>query len=269
VPNLLSLNSLQDVDLQAAIVSDVWVADGTSKQTAPGRFRDCDQVAVRLLRATASPVVHDVGVSTGVTSLELRRALLPRHPRMHISDKFNVLYFQQSGLLTKIFDARGSLMHAYVGRVLASRDLRAKYFVSRWLYGLAKRIPLSGALHEIPLLHFGVRELIAEGELTLLEYDVFETEIVQKFDYVRCMNVLNLCYFPAPRIAQGLRNLTQSLKPGGILQIGRTQKHSSQNSVGFYRREGNRLRLIEELNGGSELKVLIDEVGTAPIARAA
>ena len=76
------------------------------------------------------------------------------------------------------------------------------------------------------------------------------------FSFVRCMNLLNLSYFPRDSIGLALRNVVESLKEGGVLQIGRTHPDGVSHA-GFYRKRGTRLQLLHEVGSGTELREVI------------
>lgn len=102
-------------------------------------------------------------------------------------------------------------------------------------------------------------KLISENKIENIDFDIFDSKIKDKFTFLRYMNILNLSYFPRHMIKKALKIAYRSLKDGGIIQIGNTNKHSFINIVGFYRKNKNNFNLIYEFNGGTELKDLIKE----------
>ena len=62
--------NLRDPLLASRLIQNIWTSDGTSKQTAPGRFRDLDSLVVNCLTEELNSI-HDVAVSSGITSVEL------------------------------------------------------------------------------------------------------------------------------------------------------------------------------------------------------
>ncbi len=73
------------------------------------------------------------------------------------------------------------------------------------------------------------------------------------------MNLLNLGYFPPESIEVALRNLIESLKEGGVLQIGRTHPDGVSHAT-FYRKRGARLEMLQDVERGTELRELIDRL---------
>lgn len=100
-------------------------------------------------------------------------------------------------------------------------------------------------------------DLLKQRILTNLNYDIFLAKENNTFNFVRCMNILNIEYFPEDKIIIGLQNLKDSLVDKGILLIGRTLQNGV-NQASFYKKENNNLILMEEINGGSEIKSIIE-----------
>ena len=90
-----------------------------------------------------------------------------------------------------------------------------------------------------------------------MEFDVLNLEHAKrKFDYIRCMNLLNQSYFSDDDIRRGIATLHAAITPGGILQLGRTSLDFN-NCVGFYRRNERDFELIDIFGDGSEIDYLI------------
>src|SRR2546423_101337 len=64
------LPALRDEALAAGLYRRIHTQDGVTKNTAPGRLRELDLLMPSFL-TEASNAIHDVGVSSGVTSFEL------------------------------------------------------------------------------------------------------------------------------------------------------------------------------------------------------
>jgi hypothetical protein len=240
-----------------------WITTGNNvtKQTAAGRFRDLDETAISLMRKDSMNVIHDVGVSSGITSVELLRALQDRGipHRFYISDRYARYGVSGRGLgLVRIFDADGALLEMYAWGVLAKSNLPRKFFLSRWLYALLARTPGKQEIRPFFLFDRQVMDYMERDLIHFIDYDVFETRGTPPFTFVRCMNLLNLSYFSPEKIDAGLRNIIGSLAEDGILQLGRTRA-DGHNMVGFYRKTGDGLQLVKEIGGGTELRDLLEK----------
>jgi hypothetical protein len=237
-----------------------FTQNATSKQTSVGRFADLDRVARSIIMEHRLADIHDVGVSSGVTSLELLHALATTGIPLsfHISDKYAV-YGSNGRFLVRIVDAQGSVRELYVGSLLGTRDVTYKFPVTRFLYWLLARRPIRGPVRSFVLFDHEVLEHIRAGLVRRIDYDVFTTRMPGAFSFVRCMNLLNLGYFPSESIEVALRNLIESLKEGGVLQIGRTHPDGISHAT-FYRKRGTRLEMLQEVGSGTEVRELIDRL---------
>ncbi len=262
--DLTRLDQYQDQALLDAIYTHIKMANRVAKTTCPGRFNDLDAITVQMLERRKAPVrLHDVAVSSGITALELYQRLRAANiaPDYHISDKYARLQFVQNGALTRIYDADRQLIQVYCAGLFADHQTRWFFPLSKLLFLQARRWPLPETFSGDLLLYD--RKVIAALESGILQhqdYDVFTTPMSGRYDYVRCMNLLNSAYFSEPRLQKAVLNLSRSLKPGGILQIGRSLFPNGENRVSFYRRDGGRLRLIHHHQGGSEIHDLIKRV---------
>jgi hypothetical protein len=252
-------------ELRSAAVRDYvyrafFTANATSKQTSAGRFADLDPLACSIIAERRVAVIHDVGVSSGVTSLDLYRTLATTGIPLsfHISDKYAV-YRATGRCPVRIIDAEGSTRELYVCGLLGKREAWYKFPATRFLHWLLAGRPIRGPVRSFVLFDHEVLEYIRKGMIRRIDYDVFTTHMPRAFSFVRCMNLLNLGYFPPESIQTAVRNLVDSLQEGGVLQIGRTHPDGT-NHAAFYRRQGARLEMLQEVAGGTELRELIDRL---------
>jgi hypothetical protein len=252
-------------ELRSAIVRDYvyrafLTSNATSKQTSAGRFEDLDRVACSIITDHKLGDIHDIGVSSGVTSLELYRALaatgIPLN--FHISDKYAV-YGSTGRHLVRIVDTDGSVTELYLCGVLGKHDVTNKFPVTRFLYWLLADRPVGDSVRWFVLFDREVQEHLQRGLIHRIDYDVFTTRMPSAFSFVRCMNLLNLGYFPHASIETALRNVIESLKEGGVLQIGRTHPNGISHAA-FYNKRGTRLELRQEIGKGTELRELIEKL---------
>jgi hypothetical protein len=237
-----------------------FTANATSKQTSAGRFGDLDRLTGSIITEHKLDVIHDVGVSSGVTSLDLYRTLatIGMPLTFHISDKYAV-YRCAGRCPARIIDAQGSVRELYVCGLLGKPDVSFKFPVTRFLYWWLADRPIRGPVRSFVLFDHEVLEHIQKGLLRRIDYDVFTTRMPCSFSFVRCMNLLNLDYFPRESIEIALRNLVDSLQEGGVLQIGRTHPDGT-NRAAFYRKHGTRLEMLQEFGSGTELRELIERL---------
>jgi len=262
--DLLLLPAIQDRELADRIVSSVWVDRvALSKETAGGRFRDLDDILIDLTQQGSNPVIHDVGVSNGITSLDLLDRFHTRElcPVFYISDKFARCLHVQRGLVTRVYDSYGTLIQGRVGILLADPQASWRFAVSRLLFLLLARTKPrlnDSNVIEIPLYSRSVRDALEAGAMTHLDYDVFSTYVDIKFDVVRCMNTITRKYFARDRIAAALSNLGRSLKPSGLLLVGRTLPNG-RNDATFFRLVADRFVPVRVVNQGADIHDIVTD----------
>src|SRR5262249_15077971 len=100
-----------------------YTSNAVSKETSAGRFRDLDPIASSLVTQHRLDSIHDVGVSSGVTSLDLYRTLASTAMpfNFNISDKYAV-YGCAGRCLARIIDAEGLVREVYVCGILGKRE---------------------------------------------------------------------------------------------------------------------------------------------------
>lgn len=252
-----AIGNLKDPGIRDYVYSRLAAGGGTTKQTAVGRFRDLDDIIVSLAHKDKINVVHDIAVSSGVTSLELYSTLhshgLPTSFR--VSDKY-AKYGATGRALVRIADADGTLVEMYACGVLAKRNVSKYFFLTRLLYWLLADVAVHNRTKVFFLFDAQVLEHIERGLIYHIDYDVFETRTGSLFTFVRCMNLLNLDRFSSSQIQGALSNIVGSLQENGVLQIGRTMS-DGRNMVGFYLKTDHGLQLLKEVGGGTELRDML------------
>ena len=237
-----------------------FTGNTTSKQTSQGRFWDLDQIARSIITEYQLDAIHDIGVSTAITSLDLYRTLttagIPCN--FHISDKYAV-YGSTGRCPTRILDADGSVTELYLCGVLGKRAVSNMFPVTRFLHWLLADRPFDGPIRWFALFDQEVLTHIEKGLMHKIDYDVFTTRMPGAFSFVRCMNLLNLCYFRREQIETALRNIIESVKEGGVLQIGRTLPDRTSHAT-FYVKSGARLEVLQQVGNGTELHEVIEDL---------
>lgn len=257
--DICNLEEIEDDVLRCAAISTISTSNDTMKTTFVGRFSDLNDFVFKFLNKKNTCVIHDVAISNGVTSVELYEYLLLKklHFDMCISDKFST-FNVQGKCFCKICDSDFKPSFYYLMGIYFGPELSWRFFVSKYFYFFLKlfRFRKERKYKEISVFSKKIVELIDQCKITHIGYDIFESKIFTKFDFVRCMNVLNKAYFEDDLILRGVENIFLSLKNGGVLQIGRTDD-CGVNNVSFYRRSGQKLELQKIVNSGSELHDLI------------
>jgi len=258
--------------LKKSFFTSVCLPNGTHKTTRSGRLTDLD-LRLQDLLYTGSPIhLLDVGISSGITTLELIECLerggsqvtgigldLRIHSLLRSAFGIDVLYDPEGNILqiaTPLF-ARGRPDRSQSS--LASRllrhaiDMLERTVVRRWLASPQRAHPLA-------LVN---TRLADRPGFAVVEHDISvpNREWLDSFDLIRAANVLNLAYFPPEQIATIVRNLASWLRPGGLLAVCRTHELEGKNHASIFAREpdGHGFRLVERLETGSEIESIVLE----------
>jgi len=260
VLHLSKIHEVVNESLLALTYRFLVITEGTSKQTSQNRFYEVDLKIINMLKAQNSKsIIHDIGVSNGITSVELSKKMSESNIEADftISDKYSKVYLTE-GFISRIYDANQNMMFAYVGIIVASPHLRY-FYISQLMFKLInKQTPIKNC-KTIYLFHHKVFELIDNGVIKYLEYDVFSTKLSEVFTFVRCMNVLNLNYFGEAAIKQAIENISSSLVDRGILLIGRTLQDGTNHAT-FFTKLKQKLIPVSDVNSGSEIKYIVEQI---------
>jgi hypothetical protein len=244
-------------------MSGITIPGNINMTTHKDRFAEIDPITLNFLERNSDNIIHDVAISSGITTLELFNQLVDRHInfKLIVSEKYSHFFFTGK-YFCRVYDAQGNLVEGYIWGLLA-KDLSWKFGFSKLLFLVMRLTKDTGIAKKqcIPIFDKRLQALIQHGKIEQIEYDVFNGGLKDRFSYVRCMNLLNLCYFDERQLQKAIRLLMTSLKENGILQIGRTEVETGENYgknyVTFFRKENDRLIVIHEVNGGSEVKGIL------------
>jgi hypothetical protein len=240
--------------------TDIYVNNKTSKKTSKNRFSDLDTLCYKYLEKNKLLMIHDVAVSNGISSCELHELLNNQgfSFRLFISDKYAKIN-AKTGFISKFYDSENQFTFGYLGPFFGVKK-NIFFPLTIALFHLLKKIKNNEKYNlSIQLFHPKLLEKINNHAIKYIEYDIFETKTELKFNFIRCMNILNLGYFDKDLIIKGVQNIVKSLKEDGYLLIGRTNSNG-QNNATFFRKQNSQVIAIEDLNDGSEIKQLISGI---------
>ena len=91
-----------------------------------------------------------------------------------------------------------------------------------------------------------------------IEQNIFniEKKYYNLFDVVRVSNLLNFSYFTKAKLKIAISNINKISKENCIILISRTTS-KKKNLGSIFRKKNGKFELIEDVNGGSELKDLM------------
>ena len=127
------LREIIDDTLYSEIIANLRYGDSTGKDTKPDRFADLDSILDLLPDEDLR--IHDIGCSSGVTSLDLKRSLERKNKEflLTISDRFlNIFYIGRT--VKYVYDCDSKLRQVYLGRILCDGELLRLFFLSRFFF---------------------------------------------------------------------------------------------------------------------------------------
>ncbi len=249
------IQEIKDYEVFCGANKRFFLNNLTKKTTDVGRFKELELGWDEFLDKKQEYQIHDVAVSSGVTSLELLDTLKKYgiKPRLHISDKYSAFYIRKNAFCTTVFDANKELLHFYWFGLFASGKEHPLFFLSKILFFVLKGIlnPTfdEASCEKYSLYHSSVHTAISAGAITEIDYDIFTGGLSEKFDAVRAMNIINENIFTKEQLKLAVGNIRNSLKENGLLLVGITNK-SGVNNASWYRKSNNVFTPIKSLNDG-------------------
>lgn len=246
----------------------------TFKFTGAARLTALDQAIVRHLGAQNRVIeeVLDIGMSSGVTTVELADILCQAGHPVHITGTDLTLraYIVPAGPGCRaLVDDNGHvLQYELFGRALNPWGRRLDYFNGMVLVrGLADKLLRKPAIRAMNSGR-GFRQvalvsprLSSRSDITAIEDNimVMNTGFVGRFPFVRAANILNIGYFPESALRTALDNVVAYLDgPGAMLLVVRTVPGSGNHGSLFrVNMDGQALDLIERYGQGSEIEHLV------------
>src|ERR1035437_10388 len=259
-------------------------SNGTFRTTFRRRFRDVDEVALRLMRGffplETELRVQDRAASNGLTSWEWAEQLLPVFPRAEVEGSDVLLHLFKVSLPTGetyIVEPDGKPLQYIKPPFVVSLHFREswRYPVNRAIAARAKRRfeelglsksgpeswmetsdPARYVLSKIPFVHPEARSFSAQNPR-------FQFRMRSVFDHtpgachvLRTMNIFNKSYFSPEQLAEGANAVFHSIKPGGIWILGRTLEEDLSNHATFFRRLDHGWEVLERIGKGSDIEDL-------------
>ncbi len=258
---------------EAAFFASLHHSNGTARMTSSGRLTDINAAIARYLPVGSCLEALDVGISSGITTVEWLISLegLGHKCAMTAFDRVLRARLYRFGRIEVLAETRGRTLLIHTGhraftrptqKIARSRNrlVRAAFRVGDVLAWLCRGV---GAGCEVRLVSARLR---SRPEIRLVEHDLFNPapEWMGRFHLVRVANLLNRGYFSEPILCVGLRNASNWVKQGGLLVVAQTEPNG-QNHATMFRREATGLRAIHRLGSGSEVETLVTSIVPARI----
>jgi len=277
----------QQAAMEARFFRELCLPNGTHKTTAPARLSDVDALLDELLPDSQALHVLDVGMSSGVTTLELldRLELSARRVTGVGIDIQLYAYLERWMGIDVLHNGAGKVLQLATSwcargrpdpnvRSMKSVAFRALIAMTEW--GLPRR--RCGDRRSGERIALVTKRLLDRAGFQAIEQDVMQPIDLPReaFDLVRAANILNLAYFPPSRIARIVSNLIPLMKEDGLLAISRTNGSDGRNHGTVFRKDSwarQTLAAVARLGNGSEVEPLLRECGIcvscSPVATAA
>ncbi len=260
----------EQVRLEKTFFKSISLANGTHKTTAPDRLADVDRLVCEQFAGAAAVRVLDVGISSGVTTLELLERLDRQGTRaggVGVDICLRGVLCSLAGV-DVLYDSAGRVLQLATPLFARGRPHRSQRSVQSRLLGLGMDVFESRRVRRVMMrprrsrpLDLVTPRLLARPDFQVVEHDIAVPRPGWEgaFDLVRAANVLNLDYFPPEQIAAMIANLASWLRPGGVLVICRTSAADGANNGCLYRKTAGApgLERTHRLGTGYELDHLV------------
>jgi SAM-dependent methyltransferase len=261
-----------DQDTERRFLAQLRLRNGVAKVTYPSRLDDTAQLLLSYARQLhRAPVrVLDVGCSSGVSTIELHRALREGGVPAETVGTDAALrgVFVSRGADGILFDTNLAVLQAessgwvtpwYWWKFRESRSpvlAHALTSLRLWARAHAFRSATSKKAdgYSVQVVPFTCRLVDDEADVTILEEDLAAPQVEGPFDIVRAANILNRVYFSDLEIRQLVRRLVRRIREGGLFLVARS--HEVNGASLFVLRDG-RLSEVASLNGGSDIRDLV------------
>lgn len=251
-------------------------ANNTFKRTEPSRLAAIDAALIATMARDDSQIhaVLDLGISSGVTTLELLESLRATGHEPHMTGTDRSV---RARLVPLPFGCRALvepnghvLQYEVMGRAVRPWERRldrwtGMFLVRKLVEGQLRKPAIARAAAgdgtEVALISPRLRQNHA---FQWLEDDITRRSaaLVGRFDLVRAANLLNRHYFEPEVLRQAVGNAIAYLSgPGAWLLIVRTHGAADHRGTLFRMQENGRLVIIDRYGSGSEVEDLVMELG--------
>ena len=253
------------------------------KQTGTGRLEALNDLIVNYLDRNSRQVheVLDVGISSGITTLELYDRLVKSgcHPNVLGTDLvLNAEIVDVLPFCRALIDDYGDvLQYEIFGKALRPWRRRLDYVtgmilvrgvVNRTCGTRARKLKTENAGPDRKRVALVSRRFSEQPCLRAVEDDVMiqNPALTRRFDLVRVANVLNKDYFDTAALRTGLRHVASYLSgPGALLLVARTGARSGHQATLFELQDDEQLRIVERIGAGSEIESVALEISSSKV----
>ena len=257
----------EEVATETRFFRHLRLPNGTYKTTYPDRMPDVDTAVTGELTPGQHVDVLDVGISSGVTTLELVDALATRGVTSTVVavDLSVGAFLVRFAGIDLLCDPAGRVLQiasplGVKGRPHDPVGSLARGLLQRVFDASERLVSGSGGVDRGTPLQLISPRLARRSHVAVVEHDLANAraEWVDRFDVVRAANVLNRDYFDEPTLTQMLGHLATYVRTAGLLVLCRTHDDSRTNHASVLRRGSDgTFTLVSRVGAGSEIESLV------------
>lgn len=232
----------------------------TWRITQPSRHALSDRVVLELASVQGRPVILDVGVSDGCTSLDLIEKLGGNFERFYVTDASLEIDVMEKGGATYFYHPRAGqcIMRVGDGSIVYADTQGSIFPLNLIARSLLSEAPAydAGSARSMSLVQPELRKLAeSDQRVAICEYDVFQPWTREELDIVKVANLLNRVYFSDGQIVEAIKNLSRAMKPDGKLLVVDNRK---TERVSLFSKQTSGLKLEREIHGGANVAHLAE-----------
>lgn len=258
----------------SSLLNGLWIG-GVDKRTGLGRLVLLDEWLLSFIpKLQASSIsILDVGGSDGTTTFELLH-FLEENLRIEIKAailerQLRLLCFRRGWMrYYKTNEKRPFILQVGPFGVLLEESKGMMQFIInpivRFTQRCINRLTLEKYMKDegdLILMSPLVREI---ANISWIEQDLtkFNESLVGSFNIIRCCNILNFYYFSEDQILNAVKLLSHYLMPNGLLLVSRSldKTNGPLLTASIWTKSKEGLIHISDLNGGSEIKELVEKL---------
>jgi hypothetical protein len=257
-PAVLADASSASPEQERRFFEQLRLPNGTWKTTYRHRLDDLNELLLGLLPVGHKLEVMDVGISSGISTVEWSEQLAAHG----IDHRIVAGDIQIAGRLTT-FGSWFSLVCDESGHEPLllevgpfSLPIRSERRTVRVLRPLLARLLRGLAMSRSCPVFLVTAEARQAPQIEVVRDDVLEPgHFEARFDVLRAANLVQRSYFDEPTLRQAIANLRDRIRNGGLLALCHTVEGVNRATV--FRRDDDQLVAVAFLGGGVEVRELV------------
>ena len=231
--------------------------DNTFKTTSYNRMNDVNKKLKSYIKKFFQKkiILCDIGVSSGQSTFELYNDLNKEKIQcIYGFDKQIYLKIYKIKKFIFLFSSKNTLLMVEYDKYC----LRYRYFIifksiEKFLVYLLNLINIKYQKSKVL-----IPNLDKIDKCKFFEQDIFDIKkkYSNLFDVVRVTNLLNYSYFSKTQLKMAILNINKISKENCIVLVNRTT-NKKKNIASLFRKKNGKFELLEDMNGGSEIKDLM------------